>query len=113
MGLTANDVQDNEKVIRANRHVEIAIWLAEQALCCTHHQVGVLLVFPEDFGGHVLDGPASMCDFQEVRSLEQYKEVHRCAVFSCRFANSGFKRPLGILSNFTLFVKWVTQGGRS
>ena len=32
VGLTANDVQDNEKVIRANRHVEIAIWLGEQAL---------------------------------------------------------------------------------
>ena len=44
------------RVRRANTQVEIVLWCAQQAPRCTVNLVGLLLVFPEDRGGHFLHG---------------------------------------------------------
>ena len=50
LGKAKNHVRDNLKVTQSNRPIDFAIWFAEQVLRCTIHQVGLLLLFPEDFG---------------------------------------------------------------
>ena len=53
LGLSALSPQEAAKVFHANRAVEICTWFLDQATQSSVRKVGVLLVFPEDLGGHI------------------------------------------------------------
>ena len=95
----------------ANRALELAVWVAEQALQCPSKFIGLNIVFPEDLGGHCVHGPSSIWVLRELRFLEGVRDARRAAAFLCQFTRSEYKRPIGILSNCTslrplLFSGW-------
>ena len=97
-----------KKVNDANRCMEITAWFAEQSLLCSARLVALLFVFPEIFGGHHRDGPASPWALQEWRQLQSVDDARRGAAFLCRLAESEYRRPLGFLSNFLQpTLRWV------
>ena len=65
----------------------------------------LIYILPEDFGGHVTSGPASLWSLQELRSLHGRYDASRGATFLCRIARADTKRPLGI---FTHLVGYKT-----
>ena len=93
-----------KKVYDANRCMEIAVWFADQSLLCVARPVALLFIFPEDFGGHHRDGPASPWALQELRQLQSVSDARRGAAFLCRLAESEYRRPLGFLSNMDTFA---------
>ena len=66
---------------------------------CKVRRVGVVLIFPEDFGGHVKDGPASPWSSREFQELECACDVRRGSAFLCQLASTDQRRPVGILKN--------------
>ena len=73
-----------EKVSQSNREWEAVLWIFEQSTACRVKKVGVLLLFPEDFGGHVNSGRASPWSAREVHNLECASDVQRCSAFLCQ-----------------------------
>ena len=86
------------KVVQSNSEVEASCWFLEQALRCVARQVQVLLVFPEDLGGLTSDGPATMWDSFEVRSLSGLSDTQRGSAFMCELTGADQRRPLGIFT---------------
>ena len=72
---------------------------AAQSARCTVRRVGMVLIFPEDFGGHVRDGPASPLSSREFQELECACDVRRGSAFLCQLASTDQRRPVGILAN--------------
>ena len=103
LGLTGLSPQLQAKVDQSNREIEIVTWLLEQATLCSERTVGVLLIFPEDLGGHEHTGPATIWDNMHLRELDGACEVQRGAAFLCQIASTEYRRPLGLLSN----LAWV------
>ena len=61
-------------------------------------EVGVLLLFPEDFGANVSSGPASPWSAREVHNLGCASDVRRGSAFLCQLAGTDQRRPVGILT---------------
>ena len=100
-----------EKVSQSNREWEAVLWIFEQSAACRVKKVGVLLLFPEDFGGHVSSGPASPWSAREVHNLECASDVRRSSAFLCQLAGTDQRRLVGILTNLPqlkskLFLHW-------
>ena len=74
-------------------------WLAAQSARCKVRRVGMVLIFPEDFGSHVRDGPASPWSSREFQDLEGACDVRRGSAFLCQLASTDQRRPVGILTN--------------
>ena len=71
----------------------------EQSTSCRAKKVGILLVFPEDFGDHVSSRSASPWSARDVRDIECTCGVRRGSAFLCQLAGTDQKRPVGILTN--------------
>ena len=72
-------------------------WVAEQALHC--RTCRLVLLFPEDLGGHSSDGPASVWQTKEFMLLESLNEARRRGAFLCQLSEVDQRRPLGVLTN--------------
>ena len=99
LGLSSLSLHDSEKIHHANRELEIIAWVAEQALHCPSKMVGLTLIFPEDLGGHISDGPSSLWALREFQFLEGTRDARRAAGYLCQFTRADYKRPIGVLSN--------------
>ena len=99
LGLSSLSLDDSEKIHHANRELEIIAWVAEQALHCPSIMVGLTLIFPEDLGGHISDGPSSLWALREFQLLEGTRDARRAAGNLCQFTRADYKRPIGVLSN--------------
>ena len=88
-----------QKVVQSISEVEASCWFLEQALRYVGKQVQVLLVFPEDFGGSKSDGPATIWDSFEVRSLSGLSGAHRGSAFMCELTGADHRGPLVIFTN--------------
>ena len=111
LGLPSLSPGETDQINRANRALEVAVWVAEQSLQCPSKFVGLNIIFPEDLGGHCEHGPSSMWVLREFRFLEGIREARRAAAYMCQFTRSEYERPTGILSNCTflrplLFLGW-------
>ena len=111
LGLSSLSPDETQKINKANRALELAVWVAEQALQCPSKFIGLDIVFPEDLGGHCEHGPSSMWVLREFRFLEGVRDARRAAAYICQFTRSEYKRPIGIFSNCTslrplLFLGW-------
>ena len=111
MGLSSLSPDETKKINKANRALELAVWVAEQALQCPSKFVGLNIIFPEDLGAHCIHGPSSMWVLREFRFLDGTRDPRRAAVYLCQFTRSEYRRPIGILSNCTsilplLFLGW-------
>ena len=99
LGLSSLSLDDSEKIHHANRELEIIAWVAEQALHCPSKLVGLTLIFPEDLGGHISDGPSSLWALREFQFLEGTRDARRAACYLCQFTRADYKRPIGVFSN--------------
>ena len=99
LGLSSLSLDDSEKIHHANRELEIIAWVAEQALHCPSKMVGLTLIFPEDLGGHISDGPSSLWALREFQFLEGTRDARRAAGYLCQFTRADYKRPIGVFSN--------------
>ena len=110
MGLSSLSPDETEKINKANRALEVAVWVAEQALQCPSKFIGLNIIFPEDLGGHCLHGPSSIWVLREFRFLEGIRDARRAAAYMCQFTRSEHKRPIGILSNCTCLRPLLSLG---
>ena len=69
LGLSSLSPDETQKINKANRALELAVWVAEQALQCPSKFIGLNIVFPEDLGGHCVHGPSSIWVLREFRFL--------------------------------------------
>ena len=53
LGLSSLSPDETEKINEANRALEVAVWVAEQALQCPSKIIGLNIIFTEDLGGHL------------------------------------------------------------
>ena len=111
LGLSSLSPDETQKINKANRALELAVWVAEQSLQCPSKSNGLNIIFPEDLGGHCEHGPSSMWVLREFRFLEGVRDARRAAANMCQFTRSEYKRPIGIFSNCTslrplLFSGW-------
>ena len=111
LGLSSLSPIETEKINKANRTLEVAVWVAEQSLQCPSKIIGLNIIFPEDLGGHCVHGPSSIWVLREFRFLEGTRDGRRAAAYMCQFTRSEYKRPIEILSNCTclrplLFLGW-------
>ena len=95
LGLSSLKPQQTERVRQSNREMEAVLWLAAQSARCKVRRVGMVLIFPEDFGGHVKDGPASPWLSREFQDLEGACDVRRGSAFLCQLASTDQRRPVG------------------
>ena len=72
--------------------------------------MALLFVFPEGFGGHDRDGPASPQALQKLRLLQSVYDAQRGAAFLCRLTVSEYRRRLGFLSNMDTFCSQLYDG---
>ena len=86
--------QEIAKVMQSNREWERVLWLINQSASCRKKKIGILLVFPEDFEGHVNSGPASPWSARDVHNIVVTTgALERDSVFylqqnlTCRFAH--------------------------
>ena len=107
-GLDDLDPDDTERVIHANACCEFSAWIAEQAACCS--QCRLVLAFPEDFGGHYRDGPASVWACHEYQMLENLREARRGAAFLCQLSSVDHWRPLGFISDIPDLLARLSPG---
>ena len=98
-GLSHLSPQLQLRVEESNRQVETVTWLFEQAVLCTQRRVWVLLVFPEDLGGHVQSGPTTIWSSSHLRRLDGVSDVRRGAAYLCQFAGTESRRPVGLFTN--------------
>ena len=110
LGLSSLSPQEAVKVFHANRAVEICTRFLEQATQCSVRKVGIILVFPEDLGGHIRQGPASIWDLQELRRLDGSCDVQRGAAYMCCLASADSRRPIGMYTNLTALKKEWSPG---
>ena len=111
LGLCSLKPQEIEKVTQSNREWETALWILTQSASCQSKKVGILLTFPEDFGGHWSSGPASPWSAQEVLGIVRTCDVRRGSAFLCQLAGTDQRRPVGIITNLpkvkgNLFLHW-------
>ena len=99
LGLLSLNPQQTERVRQSNREMEAVSWLAAQSARCKVRRVGVVLIFPEDFGGYVTDGAASPWLSREFQDLEGACDVRRDWALLCHLASTDQRRPVGILTN--------------
>ena len=59
----------------------------------------MVLIFLEDFGGHVTDGPASPWSSREFQDLEGACDVRRGSAFLCQLPSTNQQHPTKILTN--------------
>ena len=74
-GLSHLSPQLQLKVEESNRQIKTVTWLFEQAVLCAQRKMWVLLVFPEDLGGHVQSGPTSIWSSSHLRKLDGMSDV--------------------------------------
>ena len=86
---------------QSNSEVEACCWFLEQALRCATRQVQVLLVFLKTLVA--TDGPATIWDSFEVRSLSGLSDAQRGSAFMCELTGADQRRPLGIFTNIRTF----------
>ena len=91
--------------------MEAVSGFAAQSARCKVRRVGLVLIFLEDFGGHVRDGPASPWSSREFQGLEGACDVRRGSAFLCQLASTDQRRPVGILTNLPrlqsrLYLQW-------
>ena len=110
LGLTDLSPQFQAKVDQSNREIEIITWLLEQATLCTERTVGILLIFPEDLGGHKHSGPATIWSNTHLRKLDGACEVQRGAAFLCQIAGTEYRRPVGLFSNLAWVKAQIVPG---
>ena len=110
LGLSSLSPDENEKINKANRALEVAVWVAEQALQYPSKIICLNIIFFEDLGGHCLLGPSSTWVLRECRFLEGIRDARRAAAYMCQFTRSEYKRPIGILSNCTCLRPLVFLG---
>ena len=96
---------------QSNREWETALWILTQSASCRSKKVGVLLIFPEDFGGHQSSGPASPWSSREVLDIVRTCDVRRGSAFLCQLAGTDQRRLVGIITNLPevkgkLFLHW-------
>ena len=65
LGLSSLSPEETEKIHSANMVLEIAAWVAEQTLQCPSKMIGLILIFPEDLGGHISHGLSSLWVLRE------------------------------------------------
>ena len=111
LGLSVLSAVDRQRVLQSNQVLEVTSWVAHHALCCQVSKVYLLLMMPEDFGGHCESGPSSPWDLPEFRGLQGASDAVRGAAFLCRLAQAEQKHPVGILTNFPglrdeLYLGW-------
>ena len=78
--IDASSTQYSE-LLHDNRTAEISTWFAEQSPLRKDPRTALIHLFPEDFGGHISTGPASLWSLQELRALTLY-EARRFYVVS-------------------------------
>ena len=87
-GLPALSAVNLCKVVAANRYVEIAAWIAEQALSCVSQKVAVMFIFPENSAATHELAQRRLGLLQNLRQLESFTDVKRtffyCAVSQAR-----------------------------
>ena len=88
LGLSSLDPQQTEKVRKSNREVEAVSWFAAQSARCRVRRVGMVLVFPEEFGGHVRDGLATPWSSREFQELGGACHVRRGSAFLYQLAST-------------------------
>ena len=98
-GLSSLNPLQTERARQSNREMEAVSLFAAQSARCKVRRVGLVLLFPEDFGGHVRDGPASPWSSREFQDLEGSSDVRRGSAFLCQLASTDQRRPVGILTN--------------
>ena len=76
------DPKAQAKVYDANR-LEVVSWLGMR-WSATLVRCGWMPVFPEDFGGHVLQGPSSVLALKDFQMLQGVNEDRRGAGFPAR-----------------------------
>ena len=65
-----------------NAILKFAAWIVEQALHCTSSwRVATILIFPRDFGGHVVAGPTCLWALGEFPESEGHNDAHWDAGF--------------------------------
>ena len=99
LGLSSLKPPEVEKVSQSNREWEAVLSIFEQSTACRVKKVGVLLLFPEDFGSHVNSGRVSPWSDREVHNLECASDVRRGSAFLCQLAGTEQNRPVGMLTN--------------
>ena len=72
--------------------MEAVSWLAALSARCTSRRVSMVLIFPEDFGGHVRGGPATPRSSREFQDLESACYVRRGSAFLCQLASTDLRR---------------------
>ena len=95
---------------QSNSEVEVVLWFLEQALRFDGKQMQVLLVFPEDLGGSATEGPATIWDSVEVRSLSGLSDAQRGSAFMCDLTGADQRRPLEIFTNITSLITRTYPG---
>ena len=104
LGLKHLAPPDHQKVRTDNKILEALSWCAEQTLLS--NTTRLFMMFPEDLGGLSQEGPTSIWDLREFRSLHGVNEACRGAGFMCQLGQAEFRRPVGILTNIAnLFGK--------
>ena len=106
-GLSHLSPQLQLKVEESNRQIETVTWLS---VLCAQRKVWVLLVFPEDLGGHVQSGPTSIWSSSHLRKLDGISDVQRGAAFLCQFAGTESCRPVGLFTNITAVKAQMVHG---
>ena len=76
---------------------------AEYALECKSTKVVLHPTFPEDLGGHRVDGPTSIWALRESQLLKGVNDAHRYAGYLCRIAGAEHKRPIAVLTSGQYF----------
>ena len=112
LGLCSLKPQELEKVMQSNLEWATVLWLINQSVPCRSKKVCILLVFLEDFGGHVDSGPASPLSAREVHDIVCTSDVRRGSAFLCQLAGA-YCGAVGILTNLqqvkcSFFLHWPT-----
>ena len=94
-GLEGLDPEAAQQVFLANACCECSAWIAEQA--AIRSQCRLILAFPEDPGGDVFDGPASIWSCHEYEMLERLHEAERGAACLCRLSSADHRGPCGVV----------------
>ena len=79
--------------------MEAVSWFTAQSARCTVRRVNTVLIFREDSGGHVRDGPASPWSSREFQDLESACDVRRGSAILCQVASADQRRPVRIPTN--------------
>ena len=82
-----------QPVLQSNQVLEVTSWVAHHARRFHFSKVYLLLVMPEDFGGHCELGPSSPWDLPEFRGLQGAGDAVRGAAFFVPSCASGTKAP--------------------